>query len=165
MGAWGGREEGWLQTEQAHVSKGLREAVAGEQGFGRVELELDQPADVEVRIGTGLDEPRQADGGVGGLGAEVLDLEFEPPLEFVGGDRHSRVAADGQLDHGPKLARGRSLRQWVSACIPRAPALEAVCAGGWTPAAHLETIQPMAIDSPASSSSPEAFRMAPASSE
>jgi two-component system sensor histidine kinase UhpB len=35
----------------------------------------------------------------------------------------------------------------------------------WTLAAHPETIQPMAIDSPASSSSREAFRMAPAPPE
>jgi hypothetical protein len=46
-----------LEAEQAHVSEGLLEAVAGEQGLGRVELELDQPADVEARIGTALDEP------------------------------------------------------------------------------------------------------------
>ena len=97
------------------------EAAIGEQGFGRVEFEFDQPADVEMRIGAALAEPRQADGGLRCLGAEVFDLEFEPAFEFVGGDRYSWVAADGQLDHGPKLARRQSLRQWVSACIPEGP--------------------------------------------
>jgi hypothetical protein len=59
-----------------------------------------------VWIGAALGEAREADGGVGCLGAEVVDFEFEPFLEFFGGDRYSGVAADRQSDHGPSLGGG-----------------------------------------------------------
>jgi hypothetical protein len=81
--------------------------MPGEQRLALGQLELDQPADLEVGARPCLRQARQSHGGVRRLGPKLVHLALEPTLEFVGGDRHTRLAADRDLNHAPIVEANR----------------------------------------------------------
>jgi hypothetical protein len=96
-------EERRLEAEQPQVSQRIGEPMPGEQWLVIGQLELYQPADIELGVGQALSQPRQPQRGMRRLGAQLLDLPLEPTLELVGRDGRTRMAADRELNHGPRI--------------------------------------------------------------
>ena len=88
-----------LKAEEAHVPEGVGKPMACEQRLTVRQVQLNQPADLEFKVGGALRQPRQPERPVWRIRSELVELFLEPRLKLVGRDRHTRMAADGELKH------------------------------------------------------------------
>ena len=84
----------------------VSEAMSGEEWLGFVDLELEQPANIDVGVGPALGQPREAHDGMRGRAAHVVQLSLEPVLELLHLHGDTGVAADRELRHGPRICAG-----------------------------------------------------------
>ena len=98
-----GRQQSRLEAEEAHVPEGVTQPSAREQRLALRQLQLNQPADLELLARGVLHQPREAEGAVWRIRSKLVELLLEPTLELLGRDRHTWMAADSELNHAPSI--------------------------------------------------------------